>query len=54
MLSSCDKTCTCKSYRNGVLTGEVVGDLPEGVSSCSDMDVSAETENGVVRETKCS
>lgn len=50
---SCEKSCTCKTYRNGVLTGEAVSSLPDDVSSCSDMNVSAETEDGVLRETKC-
>lgn len=50
---SCEKSCTCKTYRNGVLTGEEVSNLPDDVNSCSDMNVYAETEDGVIRETKC-
>lgn len=50
---SCNKTCTCKTYRNGVMTGEATSDMPDGISSCSDMDVYVETGNGVVSETKC-
>ena len=53
LFASCERTCTCKTYRNGVMTGEAVSDMPEGISSCSDMDIYVETENGVVRETKC-
>ena len=53
LLSSCEKTCTCKTYRDGVMTDESISDMPDGVSSCSDMDIYVETENGVVRETKC-
>lgn len=53
LFASCERTCTCKTYRNGVVTGEAVSDMPDGISSCSDMDIYVETENGVVRETKC-
>ena len=53
LFASCERTCTCKTYRNGVVTGYAVSDMPDGISSCSDMDIYVETENGVVRETKC-
>lgn len=53
MLSSCERTCTCKTYKDGVMTNEAVNDMPEGVTSCADMDIYVETENGVIRETKC-
>lgn len=53
LLVSCERTCTCKTYKDGVMTGETVDDMPDGIKSCSDMDIYVETENGVVRETKC-
>ena len=53
VLSSCERTCTCKTYRDGVMIDEATSDMPDGVNSCSDMDIYVETENGVIRETKC-
>lgn len=52
-LVSCEKMCTCKTYKDGVLTGEASEKMPEEYQTCSDMNVSAETENGVLREVLC-
>ena len=48
-LSSCNKTCTCKQYMDGVL---VQTTSVEGKGKCSDLNVRQETM-GIVQETKC-
>ncbi len=48
-LSSCSKTCTCKTYMNGELMGTTTA---EAKGNCSKLDVKQEVM-GVVNETKC-
>ena len=50
---SCEKSCTCKTYKDGVLTGESVERMPDEYRTCSDMNIILETENGVKREVVC-
>jgi hypothetical protein len=53
LLMSCEKTCTCKTYKDGVLTGEAVERMTDEYRTCSDMNIILETENGVTREVIC-
>ena len=48
-LSSCSKTCTCKSYVGGELVGTTTA---ETKGKCSELNVKQEMM-GIVNETKC-